>query len=83
MGLGLGLEGGTYIGETKAIYMCGVIDDEYGFYRTFDEGKTYERLNEANQMYGEINSIDGDKRTFGRFFLATGSRGVIYAEQSS
>ncbi len=31
-------------------------------------------------MYGEINSIDGDKRVFGRFFLATGSRGVLYGE---
>ncbi len=40
----------------------------------------YERLNQDNQMYGEINSIDGDKRKFGRFFLATGSRGVLYGE---
>ncbi len=81
MGLGLGREGGSYIGEPKAIYLCGVIDGEYGFYRTIDEGKTYERLNRENQMYGEINSMDGDKRTYGRFFLATGSRGVLYGEQ--
>ena len=56
------------------------LEGEYGFYRTFDEGKSYERLNQDNQMYGEINSIDGDKRKFGRFFLATGSRGVLYGE---
>lgn len=31
-------------------------------------------------MFGDINSIDGDKRVFGRFFIATGSRGVIYGE---
>lgn len=80
MGLGVGREGGQYIGEPKAIYMCGVIDGAYGFYRTFDEGRTYERINEANQMYGEINSIDGDKREFGRFFIATGSRGVLVGE---
>ena len=78
MGLGVGHKGGSYIGEPKAIYMCGVIDGEYGFYRTFDDGATYERINEANQMYGEINSIDGDKREFGRFFIATGSRGIVY-----
>ncbi len=82
MGLGVGREGGSYIGEHKAIYLCGKIDGEYGFYRTLDEGKTYARLNEANQMYGEINSIDGDKKVFGRFFLATGSRGVIVGERS-
>ena len=80
MGLGLGRPGGKYIGEPKAIYFCGNVDGQYGFYRTLDECKTYERLNTANQMYGEINSIDADKRVFGRFFLATGSRGVLYGE---
>ncbi len=80
LGLGLGRPGGDYVGEPKAIYLCGSIDGEYGFYRTLDEGRTYERLNTERQMYGEINSIDGDKRVFGRFFLATGSRGVIYGE---
>ena len=80
MGLGLGRPGGTYIGEPKAIYFSGVIDGEYGFYRTLDECKTYERLNKEDQMYGEVNSIDADKRVFGRFFLATGSNGVKYGE---
>lgn len=80
MGLGLGRPGGTYIGEPKAIYFSGIVDGEYGFYRTFDECKNYERLNDANQMYGEINSIDADKRVYGRFFLATGSNGVKYGE---
>lgn len=80
LGLGLGRPEGDYITEPKAIYLCGIIDGEYGFYRTLDEGRTYERLNTERQMYGEINSIDGDKRVFGRFFLATGSRGVLYGE---
>lgn len=80
LGLGLGRPGGDYVSEPKAIYLCGIIGGEYGFYRTLDEGKTYERLNTERQMYGEINSIDGDKRVFGRFFLATGSRGVMYGE---
>ena len=80
LGLGLGRSAGDYVSEPKAIYLCGSIDGEYGFYRTLDEGVTYERLNTEKQMYGEINSIDGDKRVFGRFFLATGSRGVIYGE---
>lgn len=80
LGLGLGRPGGDYMSEPKAIYLCGSIDGEYGFYRTLDQGRTYERLNTERQMYGEINSMDGDKRVFGRFFLATGSRGVIYGE---
>ena len=81
LGLGVGRPGGDYVTERKAIYFCGVISGEYGFYRTLDEGKTYTRLNTQQQMYGEIMSIDGDKRKFGRFFLATGSRGVLYGEE--
>jgi len=81
MGIGLGRKGGNYIGEPKAIYLSGNIDGQYGFYRTFDECTTFERINTSSQMYGDINSIDGDKRVFGRFFLATGSRGVLYGEE--
>lgn len=72
MGLGVIGECREYLTEEKAIYFCGRLDGEYGFYRTLDEGKSYERLNRDDQMYGEINSIDGDKRKFGRFFLRQG-----------
>ena len=81
MGLGVIGKGRDYLSEEKAIYFCGNLDGVYGFYRTLDQGKTYARLNNDNQMYGEINSIDGDKRCFGRFFIATGSRGVLYGEE--
>ena len=80
MGLGLGAPGGDYYRDAKAIYFNGIIDGEYGFYRTLDEGKSFERLNTDRQMFGEINSIDGDCRHFGRFYLATGSNGLKYGE---
>lgn len=80
MGLGLGRAGGDCIAESKAIYFSGILDGEYGFYRTLDEGMTYQRLNTDRQMYGRIHSIDGDKRIFGRFYLATGSSGLLYGD---
>lgn len=81
IGLGLIKPGADYFTENKALYLCGIIDGEYGFYRSFDDAKTFERINSDMQMYGEINSIDADKRTFGRFYIATGSRGVLYGEE--
>ena len=80
MGLGVIRPGGNYYKEDKAIYTSAVIDGVYGFYRSVDDGKTFVRLNEANQMYGEINSMEGDSQVYGRFYLATGSRGVLYGE---
>lgn len=81
VGLGLGRPDGESFASPKALYISGVIGGEYGFYRTLDEGRSFLRLNTQRQMFGEINSIDGDKRVFGRFYLATGSSGVIWGEE--
>ena len=78
MGLGLGAPDADYYKDSKAIYCNGIINGEYGFYRSLDDGASFERLNTDRQMYGEINSIDGDCRVFGRFYLATGSNGIKY-----
>jgi hypothetical protein len=80
MGLGVKSPGKDYTTGEKAIYTAATIDGTYGFYRTTDEGKTFVRLNTDTQMFGEINSIEGDSRTYGRFYIATGSRGVLYGE---
>lgn len=81
VGLGVIRPGADYLTQKKAIYLCGILEGQYGFYRTLDECETFSRLNTDRQMYGAINSIDGDKRVFGRFFVATGSRGVLYGEE--
>lgn len=81
MGLGIGEKQAAFGKDNLTIYFNGNIDGVYGFYRSLDELQSCQRINTKNQMYGEINSIDGDKTTFGRFFLATGSRGVLYGEE--
>lgn len=80
--VGLGIMEGKdrYIGEKKTIYICGVIDDEYGFYKSHDEGETWIRINDRAHSFGDIMSIDGDSKEPGRFYLATGSLGVLYGE---
>jgi len=80
VGLGLGRPGGDYLAESKALYFNGIIGGVYGFYRSLDDGRTIQRINTARQMYGRIHSIDGDKRVFGRFYLATGSSGLLLGE---
>ncbi len=62
----------------KTIYAAATIDGVYGFYRSEDDCKTWVRINNDQQMFGDINAIAGDSRVFGRFFLATGSRGLLY-----
>ena len=78
---GLGIKGDTYTGAEKMIYICGIIDGEHGFYRSADEGKNWFKLNDGRQRFGDINCIEGDSRTFGRFFIGSGSFGVIVGEE--
>ena len=82
MGLGLLHQDVDYREDDKALYICGVIQNTYGFFRSFDEGKTWEKINDDMQKFGDINSIDGDSRKVGRFLIATGSFGVKYGEPS-
>ena len=81
VGLGLIHPGVDYLSENKALYVSARIDGNYGFFRSFNDGKTWERINTEKQMFGNINSIDGDKRVFGRFYLGTGTRGLIYGDE--
>ena len=80
LGLGLLRPDGDYMQEEKALYVNANIGGIYGFFRSLDRGRTFQKLNNARQCFGDINSIDGDKRVFGRFFVGTGSRGVLYGE---
>lgn len=63
-----------------AVYLWGKVDDKVGFYRSDDEGGTWKRINDAQHQYGYINQMVGDPRVFGRVFLATSGRGIVYGQ---
>lgn len=76
--LGLGINKDTdYLTANKAIYLAGIVDGEYGFYRSCDDCQTFTRINNDNQMFGQIGTICGDSRNFGVFYIATGTRGLV------
>ena len=42
------------------------------------------RINDDQHQYGSINyAITGDLRVYGRVFVATNGRGIVYGEPSS
>ncbi|MHB8285124.1 MAG: xyloglucanase [Caulobacteraceae bacterium] len=56
-------------GETRAIW------------RSDDEGASWLRVNDAAHEYGRrFRSISGDPRIFGRVYIGTDGRGVLYGE---
>jgi xyloglucan-specific exo-beta-1,4-glucanase len=74
-GMGKGLND-----QCKALYVSGTMKGVYGIWQSLDEGKTWNQINNQKQMYGQIRGITGDPRVFGRVYVATGTRGVLYGE---
>lgn len=76
IGFGKPADGKTF----PAIYLVGRIGNVEGFFRSIDTGATWERINDDQHQYGSINGVTGDPRIFGRVYLATSGRGIIYGD---
>ena len=77
IGFGRPASGKSY----PAIYLVGTIDQTDGVFRSDDEGKTWTRINDDAHQYAWIGqSITGDPRVYGRVYLATNGRGIIYGQ---
>ncbi len=53
----------------------------YGFWRSDDYGESWILISDENQHFGTVISIAGDMREHSRFYIATGSRGLIYGQE--
>jgi xyloglucan-specific exo-beta-1,4-glucanase len=77
IGFGKAAPGQNYM----ALYISGEVNGVIGIFRSDDEGKTWIRINDDNHQYGATNfAITGDPRIYGRVYLATNGRGIIYGD---
>lgn len=67
-------------GKGGVLYFCGTVDGVYGFWKSLDGD--FVRVNTDSQQFGQIRSMCGDPRAYGRFYIATGSFGGLYGEMS-
>jgi photosystem II stability/assembly factor-like uncharacterized protein len=65
---------------TPSIYVDGTAAGTEGLFRSDDEGRTWLRIDDPTHQFGWRNSITGDARIFGRIYLATGGRGILYGD---
>ncbi|WP_181885040.1 T9SS type A sorting domain-containing protein [Pontibacter diazotrophicus] len=76
VGFGKAAPGETY----PAVYIAGNVNDESGFFRSDDAGATWVRVNDEQHQFGGVNDITGDPRVFGRVYVATSGRGIVYGD---
>jgi photosystem II stability/assembly factor-like uncharacterized protein len=76
LGFGKAPEGKAY----PALYLIGKIGDVTGFFRSDDAGAKWVRINDDQHQYGFCTVIIGDPRVYGRVYVGTGGRGIVYGE---
>jgi hypothetical protein len=77
VGFGMPAPGQSY----PAVYLAGSVAGVWGTYRSDDAGVTWQRIDDPQHQFGWIHCLTGDQRQYGRVYLGTGGRGILYGDQ--
>ncbi|MEU0117676.1 cellulose binding domain-containing protein [Streptomyces bobili] len=79
IGFGKAAPGASY----QTLYTSAQIAGVRGIFRSTDRGATWTRINDDAHQWGWTGAaITGDPRVFGRVYVSTNGRGVIYGDSS-
>lgn len=72
-GFGKAKPGSNY----PTLYIIGVINGQYGFFRSDDAAASWVRINDDAHQYGLVLHICGDMQEYGRVYIGTHGRGIV------
>ena len=79
IGFGKAAPGASY----PALYTIATIGGVAGIFRSDDGGASWVRINDNQHQWGNIGqAITGDPRVYGRVYVGTNGRGIIYGDLS-
>jgi hypothetical protein len=80
IGFGKAATGASY----ETLYTSAKIGGVRGIFRSTDKGATWTRINDDAHQWGWTGAaITGDPRVYGRVYVSTNGRGIIYGDTSS
>jgi hypothetical protein len=63
-----------------ALFIIATINNQPGIYRSDDTGLHWIRINDDQHQYGLLLQIAGDPRIYGRVYVGTHGRGILYGD---
>ncbi|WP_225095370.1 cellulose binding domain-containing protein [Streptomyces sp. CoH27] len=79
IGFGKAASGASY----QTLFTSAKIGGVRGIFRSTDEGATWTRINDDAHQWGWTGAaITGDPRVYGRVYVSTNGRGVVYGDTS-
>ncbi|GGW36054.1 cellulose binding domain-containing protein [Streptomyces griseoloalbus] len=77
VGFGKAAPGASY----QTLFTSAKIDGVRGIFRSTDKGTTWTRVNDDAHQWGWTGAaITGDPRVYGRVYVATNGRGIVYGD---
>jgi hypothetical protein len=76
LGLGKAME----VGGTPTLFVYGQVDGVEGLFRSGDDGRTWQRIDDDAHRFGRIWHVTGDPRRHGRVYFAGSGRGILYGD---
>ena len=64
------------------VYAAGTVKGVYGIFRSKDAGSSWARINDVAHQFGALGDLTGDPRIYGRVYVGTEGRGIIYGDVS-
>ena len=76
----LGLGKAKDDGGTPTLFVSGKVDGQTGLFRSDDDGRHWQRIDDDAHRYGRIARVTGDPRLYGRVYFAASGRGIVYGD---
>jgi photosystem II stability/assembly factor-like uncharacterized protein len=68
--------------DTAALYLVGVVNGQRGILRSDDAARSWVRINDDRHRWGLVLQIAGDPKQYGRVYVGSHGRGIVYGDPS-
>lgn len=70
-------------GGEPAVFIAGKVAGVEGIFRSDNAGAGWVLINDDRHGFGQMRAITGDPRIYGRVYLGTGGRGILYGDRAN